>query len=896
MKLPLALVLLACFMSSAAQVRQTISITGDIADDENAGINDCNVKISSIKQHLILAYFSTGSKNNFEKEIKADVGDTIRIALSHTGYRDTIIQFIVSETTKKITFSASLQILRKTLSPVTINAPGTWTRGDTTFYRADAYREGNELKLKDLITKVPGFTLTEDGILKYNDIPVDKILIDGQDMFADKQKLLLNNIPTHAINTIMAIKNQNDNKLLQGLSGSNRLVVNLGLKKNHHTSFGSGDAGLGTKGRYNFNPVFFALANKVKVAYIGNFNSLGKGVDWSQENELKNSNEVLVDNLLFYNHPLQILPYMPPYRYIRNNSFDNRVKINSALSAKVSNETEIDLLKDNQRQHSFYQNILFGATATIFRNDSNNLRYSPLLIKIENTITIQATKLSEMKISASYFGDYSTARQQSTYSFTGSDDRLNEKINTNRNSIGLDIAYTKRKSISEAISWTGGVNHQIVHQNAEGISGSWPALFNTDPTYTSLVHRPGIEFTNAEAGWSLLAKRKKNLYDIGIKADWVTGDIDNVSVLRSTDVGHSSLDIDGLINRSHFSRLTLAPKVVRKFIFASHHALELQSRVGVESTSLKETGQQKNVTTPLVDISMNNFLAIGKLLSNNTIATFGYHQLNITDLPSVLLPVSINSYRARFNTGKAQTKVTVNSNFNFVYPGNISSSNVGVSVDYSTLNPVMSNNFQQFILVHADSFTHKPVHNIIFFTSHYLPSAFLKALILIQTQVGQSQYLLRINDHVVPVNNNYLDLKLTVRKNWNRKYILAFTSRYMSNHANASNGMLPGLQQSVQNVLLELNQKVNFSARTSMELTTSWFRNNISSPDQRSWLFADISFYLKMRKKPISLVLKADNLTNVKRYYSFYQSPGYQSYYTVPFTPASVFLSVVYEF
>ena len=106
-----------------------------------------------------------------------------------------------------------------------------WRRGDTTIYTVDSFITGEERKLKDILTKLPGFAIDDEGKLKFKNKEVAKILVEGEDLFADKVGLLMESFPAHVLAEVQAVENDPKNKLLAGMSLENETIINLKLKK-----------------------------------------------------------------------------------------------------------------------------------------------------------------------------------------------------------------------------------------------------------------------------------------------------------------------------------------------------------------------------------------------------------------------------------------------------------------------------------------------------------------------------------------------------------------------------------------------------------------------------------------------------------------------------------------
>mgnify|MGYP001168685208 CR=1 FL=1 len=207
---------------------QSFILTGEIETDSSKKLEDCYIKISSKKSNQIHAYFNTGRKNTFSVEVPLKKNDTFLITATHVGYKTyNAIRYIRNG--DSIFINIKMPLLADTLDGVVVKGPPMWVRGDTTFYKVNRFKTGDETKLKDIITRMPGFEIDNNGNLLYKKKIVEKIMIDGEELFADKIKLMLSNFPIHVLNTVQAIENQSNDRLLKGLVNENRVFVNLGL-------------------------------------------------------------------------------------------------------------------------------------------------------------------------------------------------------------------------------------------------------------------------------------------------------------------------------------------------------------------------------------------------------------------------------------------------------------------------------------------------------------------------------------------------------------------------------------------------------------------------------------------------------------------------------------------
>ncbi|MBQ0127930.1 MAG: outer membrane beta-barrel protein [Bacteroidales bacterium] len=89
-------------------------------------------------------------------------------------------------------------------NPVTI-------KRDTIEYNAAAFRVGENAMLEDLLKKMPGMEVSDDGTVKVNGEAVDKITVGGKTFFFNDPAMAVKNLPAKVVDKIKVIdKDKND--------------------------------------------------------------------------------------------------------------------------------------------------------------------------------------------------------------------------------------------------------------------------------------------------------------------------------------------------------------------------------------------------------------------------------------------------------------------------------------------------------------------------------------------------------------------------------------------------------------------------------------------------------------------------------------------------------------
>ncbi|PKP19288.1 MAG: hypothetical protein CVU07_00180, partial [Bacteroidetes bacterium HGW-Bacteroidetes-23] len=102
---------------------------------------------------------------------------------------------------------------------------------DTTIYNPDFFRDGSERVVEDLLKKLPGIKIEDNGIIKFKGKEIKKMLLDGDDLFSSNYIIGSKNINVDMIDKVQGIEHYEENSLLKGIRDSDDVALNLILKK-----------------------------------------------------------------------------------------------------------------------------------------------------------------------------------------------------------------------------------------------------------------------------------------------------------------------------------------------------------------------------------------------------------------------------------------------------------------------------------------------------------------------------------------------------------------------------------------------------------------------------------------------------------------------------------------
>lgn len=135
---------------------------------------------------------------------------------------------------------------------------------DTVEFNASSFQVGANAMLKDLLMRMPGMEITDEGKVKFNGEVIDKLTVGGRTFFFDDQSTALNNLPAAIVDKIRVIDRESEQTRASGIQDGNReKVMDVALKKEYENGlFGN----VGLKGSRRF---VLHLGVRIPAEYLG---------------------------------------------------------------------------------------------------------------------------------------------------------------------------------------------------------------------------------------------------------------------------------------------------------------------------------------------------------------------------------------------------------------------------------------------------------------------------------------------------------------------------------------------------------------------------------------------------------------------------------------------------
>ncbi|MBQ3722967.1 MAG: outer membrane beta-barrel protein [Bacteroidales bacterium] len=253
MKKTIAIILVALgtTLSAQAQIVFTDSMMGQLAQVKVAVVDSTNaepvpfasVYLTERKDSTINHFTLTDNKGLAElKEVPYGV---YLFHIEMMGYRPWVKEMRFEKWRVDVG-TVKLQIDDEFIRAATITDVGNpiIIKQDTIEYNASSFQVGANAMLKDLLVRMPGIDIGDDGKVRVNGEEVKRITVGGRTFFFDDQSMALNNLPASIVDKIRVIDKESEQKRVTGIEdGQREKVMDVALKKEYEDGW-FGNVGL----------------------------------------------------------------------------------------------------------------------------------------------------------------------------------------------------------------------------------------------------------------------------------------------------------------------------------------------------------------------------------------------------------------------------------------------------------------------------------------------------------------------------------------------------------------------------------------------------------------------------------------------------------------------------
>ncbi len=276
MKKLLFLLFIFSLLSANAQSYR-FNITGTIqSEKDKKPIEAATIHLEKVKDSTVLSYTISDEKGNFSLEGKS-YDKNMKLYISFIGMNN-YSKLVSLDKESNIKLGViSLKEESNLLNEVVIKSRAPITvKKDTLEFNVKSFKTKKDANVEDLLKKLPGVEVDEQGKITVNGKPVNKVLVNGKPFFGDDPTITTKNLTKEIIEKVQITDSKSKSEAFTGEKGdANNKTINLTIKKENNKGwFGRVTVGGGTDERYEGATMVNRFNNNTRFSLIAGTNNI----------------------------------------------------------------------------------------------------------------------------------------------------------------------------------------------------------------------------------------------------------------------------------------------------------------------------------------------------------------------------------------------------------------------------------------------------------------------------------------------------------------------------------------------------------------------------------------------------------------------------------------------
>lgn len=324
---------------------------------------------NSYDENNRLVAYDFSDRQGFVKLKKANAKYLI---ISNMGYDKSKVDISSLYNDRKNTIKLAPKTTK--LKEIVVKASPVVRQKDTIVYNVASFAGKEDRYIGDVLKKLPGVTVADNGAISYQGKSISKLYIEGQDLMDTRYSQMTNNFPVEAVSQVHLMENHQNIKVLKDKVFEERAALNIKLKKEYKANiFGYIDAGFGAK-PWQWDAKAFATLVSNKIQTLSTLKTNNRGIDLSGEVgehiSLGNYDVYMLQPSFFVDFYSVSMPPFDKKRYMQNKAFtfgiNNLFSVSENSNIKLNLNGYLDRIK--ARHDKFY---LYGGNAPLSISQTN---------------------------------------------------------------------------------------------------------------------------------------------------------------------------------------------------------------------------------------------------------------------------------------------------------------------------------------------------------------------------------------------------------------------------------------------------------------------------------------------------------------------------------------------
>ncbi len=839
------------------------TISGVVKDGELNVVSNCNVVLKDPTNKLIITF--THSQGNGTFKFNTNKFGKFFLVFSAFNYAPKTFEIEVTSESKVIEKNAVLTSKSLELSEVIVIQERAITiKKDTITFLAKSFLQGNEQVVEDLLKKIPGLTIDQNGTIKVGSQEIEKVMVDGDDFFEKGYKLLTKNMPVNPIEKVELYQHYSNNKHLKGIENSNKVALNLTLKENFKRQwFGNMLLGYGlvSENRYEIGSNLMNFGKKNKFYFITNLNNIGNNATGEINNIIRpyrmDGIEIIGDNQSA-NALLDLSTFNPTLKQKRVN-FNNAemVSLNSifTLSSKVKLKA-IGFF--NSDENDFFRNSFqtFSVGNTSFENSEKFVGRKTQITgfgKIDLIYDISKTKTFE------YTGKLSTTNDKNRSDLVFNGDFINENLKNDNQLMDQKLVWTNKFKSNKVLLISGRYINEKTPQNYDVNKFIYQDLFTQTANNILQTSENEMQFAGIEA-YLLDRKANGNLFELRFGNQFREDDLYSHFKIKNNEIDVS--EPSGFQNKVSYSTSDLYINTIYRF---KYKKITMASQLDIHQlfNSIK-TVENLQIQNPFfINPKLGFEWEINK--KNRVLTSYSINNTNATilDVYNGYIQTSFRSFSKGTGSFNQLNTSTALVNYAFGNWGEKFFGNFSVLFlkdnDFFSTNTLLTQNYSQY-----EKVLFKNRELLTFFTNierYFKP---ISSNLKITIEGSKTNYKNSVNySDLREIKNNSLNYGFEIRSGFKGLLNYHIGSKWNYNEIKTTNINSYTDSMAFLDLSFVINDKLNFQIQTER-----YYFGNLDK-DSNKYYFMDLEARYSQPSGKIQFSLSGNNLFNTATFRSY---------------------------
>jgi hypothetical protein len=245
-----------------------------ITSDTNLPLESATVYLERVKDSSVVTYTISNAEGEFLLE-NSTYDESLNLFISYVGYETFFKNISIDKKEidlKTIVMSVDDnqlgEVLVKSRAPITI-------KKDTLEFNVKSFNTKKDASVEDLLKKLPGVEVDDEGNITVNGKSVNKILVNGKPFFGDDPTITTRNLTKEIIEKVQIVDTKTKSEAFTGEEGdTENKTINLTIKEeNNKGTFGRVSAGGGTDDRWELAGIVNLFDNDRRFSVLAGGNN-----------------------------------------------------------------------------------------------------------------------------------------------------------------------------------------------------------------------------------------------------------------------------------------------------------------------------------------------------------------------------------------------------------------------------------------------------------------------------------------------------------------------------------------------------------------------------------------------------------------------------------------------